>query len=569
VDALTPDPAERRPSITRLLVALRRQMPHDAAVSSLCLPFALLLARHLRFDAADPHWPDRDRVVLASPAAGLGVAATALLGAQHMLFHTAAQALGCATGLALAERTLAARFGRSLVDHRSWVLGTGTDLAAGASLEAAWLAGHWRLGRLTLIETVPASDAPGLAGFSASGWSVRRVAADDAGEIASAISAALRSVRPTLIAVVRRHAGGASAPGDPARAEPCTLAESQAAWRIAGKRLAGTRRGWLKRLARHASRPDFDQAAGRRLAGRWHAALYEPGPLLPAGETTISTAATLRAAMARLAAAMPDLLVLPVPGPAACLAGGVAAALCGVAMHDGLVPIGMHALTELDRVRPALREAASLQLRLLLVLEEPATPCPDGADLVSLRAMRNVAVFRPADASELLECLDLALRRTAGPSVVLVSEARMTLLGDCPSRTRCARGGHIVAEPVSPRQVTLIASGTDMLAAQAARQALTKSGVAAALVSLPSWDLFALQERGWRERVLGAAPLVALEAGSGLGWERWVGAQGLFIDTRANDGSLASAAPAQYPQILAGQLAAEAILRHLDARQTH
>jgi hypothetical protein len=62
---------------------------------------------------------------------------------------------------------------------------------------------------------------------------------------------------------------------------------------------------------------------------------------------------------------------------------------------------------------------------------------------------------------------------------------------------------------------------------------------------------------------------VALEAGSGLGWERWVGAQGLFIDTRANDGSLASAAPAQYPQILAGQLAAEAILRHLDARQTH
>ncbi len=566
MDALLSDPAERRPSIARLLVGLRRQMEIDSAASPLCLPFALLLARHLRFDAADPLWPDRDRVVLAPPAAGLGVAATALLGAQHTLFHTANQALGCATGLALAERTLAARFGRSLVDHRSWVFGTGTELATGASAEAAWLAGHWRLGRLTLIETVASADAPGLAGFTANGWSVRRVAAEDAGEIASAMSAALRSVRPTLIAVVRRHAGGPSVADEPARPESCTLAESHSAWRIAGKRLAGTRRGWLKRLARHASRPDFDQGAGRRLAARWHAALHEPGPLLPAGGTMVSTAATLRAAIARLSVVMPDLLVLPAPGTAARLAGGVAAALCGAAMHDGLVPIGIHALADLDRLRPALREAAALDLRLLLVLVEPAAPCPIGGDYAALRAMRNLTLFRPADASELLECVDLALRRSAGPSVVLVSEARMTLLSDRPSRTRCARGGHVVAEATGPREVTLIASGTDMRAAEAARQALVEAGRAACLVSLPCWELFAMQERGWRERVLGTAPLVALEAGSGLGWERWIGAEGLFIDTSDKEGTAAAAA--QHKQVTIGQRAAEAIQRHLGARET-
>jgi transketolase len=575
VDALvSTELADRRPSITRLLVALRRRVDDHPVQQALCLPFALLLARHLRFDAADPLWADRDRVVVSKPASCLGQAATSLLGAPHPPFHTASQALGCATGMALAERTLAARFGRSLVDHRTWVFGTGTELATGASLEAAWLAGHWRLGRLTLIETVPASDAPGLACFSANGWSVRRVAAQDAGEIASAMSAALRSVRPTLIAVVRPTSrparDPAAPPGDP-ESEGGLLAESQAAWRITGRRAAGARRAWLKRLARHASRQDFDQAAGPRLTARWHTALVEPGPLLPPGETMISTAAALRAAMARLATAMPDLMLLPASGPTANLAAGVAAALCGAAMHDGLLPIGTHTLGELEQVRPALREAASQGLRLIQVLVEPANPCPVGGELACLRAMRNVAVFRPADASELLECFDLALRRSAGPSVVLVSEARQSLLSDRPSRTRSARGGHIVAEAARAREVTLIATGTDMRTAIAAHRALTGAGVMAALVSLPCWDLFAQQDPAWRERVLGEAPRVALEAGGVLGWERWIGNDGLFVDTRhVGTHDAASCGEAPEPQaITAGRRAAEAIQRHLVGYRAH
>jgi transketolase len=75
-----------------------------------------------------------------------------------------------------------------------------------------------------------------------------------------------------------------------------------------------------------------------------------------------------------------------------------------------------------------------------------------------------------------------------------------------------------------------------------------------------------MQERGWRERVLGTAPLVALEAGSGLGWERWIGAEGLFIDTSDKEGTAAAAA--QHKQVTIGQRAAEAIQRHLGARET-
>ncbi len=532
----------------------------------LTLPLCLLFARHLRFDSADPDWADRDRLVLAPALAPMAEALADLAGLPPGWCESHGLPLGAGLGMVLAERLLAARFGRSLVDHRAWVFATGADLATGPTQEAAMLAGLWRLGRLTLIASVSEPQAPGLAGFTASGWSVRRVDGAEAGDVAAAISAALRSQKPTLIACITAAEEAEAVP------EPATE-EGIPAWGATGRRNAGMRRGWLKRLARHSSRQDFENAMAGRLPAGWHTALVDAGPLLPPPQKTISTAETLRRALARLPPALPDLASLPgesawkQPGgqtefchtreAAGRLAQGVSSAMAGMAMHGGLLPIAAHGLADIDNLRAGLRAAALGGLRLVECVVEPATPCPAAGQRAALRAMRNMLVFRPADASEALECAELALRRTNGPSVLLLSEVPVPLLAERPARTRCAKGGYVLQETGAPRAVSLIASGPELHLAMQVRTLLLEAGVPSAVISLPCWTFFARQEQTWQEAVLGDAPRVGLENGSGFGWDRWLGPNGLFIGPEEGEAAAIEA-----------HRATTLILRHLGLPQT-
>jgi transketolase len=564
--------ADRRLSVTRLAPALAPALP-DGPAAALLLPLCFLFARHLRFDAADPLWPDRDRLLVDEGMAMLADALANLAGLPERAFLAPGPAFGLAAGQALAERLLAARFGRSLVDHRSWVLAAAEDLPTGAVQEAAQLASAWRLNRLTALTGVASADAPGLAGFTAAGWSVRRVGSGDPSDIAAAISAAQRSQRPTLIACIR---AGQQKLGGPAN----TPAHDDGiqAWRAAGRRSAGVRRAWLKRLARHGSRQDFETAASGRLPHGWYTAFSEGGALLPPGQATVSTSWTLRRAIVRLAASVPEVTRLPAdayakaPGALAeplsnreaegALAQGLSAAATGLALHGGVVTVLKHKLADSDLAAAGLRAAAVSGLRTLTLLIEPDTVCPAGGQLASLRAMRNLSIFRPADASEALECADLALRRTTGPTVLLASDAAVPLLADRPSRTRCAKGGYVLAEAAAPRAATLIASGPELHLALAARTLLADGGTPVAVISLPSWDVFARQEQTWQEAVLGDAPRIGLEAGSGFGWARWLGHDGLFIGLDLLEGIAWNAAR---PHASADRLV-RLILRHLGLR---
>ncbi len=516
----------RAPGQVRLLAASLQQ----EAGGTLCLAAAQLVGRHLRFDAADPLWPDRDRVTVDPAFASLATTLASLARTDDLCVIQD-PAIGCGVGLALAERLLAARFGRSLVDHRSWVLCPGVTLATGPIQEAAWLAGAWRLGRLTVIAEAADEQPPGVAGFAAAGWSVRRAHAADGAEVAAALSAALRSLKPTLILCVglpdRMEADGDAGP----------------AWEASGRRLAGVRRAWLKRLARHGSRQDFDMAVSGRLHGSWHAPLSEPGPLLAAGQIAVSSATALRQASASLAARVPELAMLPgtagwpvslaqtEPPPSHALAGQLAsgggAALFGTALHGGLVPLAAHNADALDALLPALRNAAAAGTRLLQILVEAERPTP--GHRAALQAIPNLQVFRPADASEALEALELAIRQTTGPSVLLLSLSPRPVLAERPARTRSARGGYLAAESPGPRAVTLIASGPELGMALRARPLLIRRGIRTAVVSLPCWDLFAQQDEAWRDRLLGDAPRIAVAAGGALGWDRWVGHAGLIL----------------------------------------
>ncbi len=564
MDSLT-EPTEaatdRRPSITRLAATLHESLgasePHPLA-----LPLSLLFARHLRFDSADPGWADRDRLLFAPDLAPLSACLAPLAGLPAGSCDSPGSALGAAIGMVLAERLLAARFGRSLVDHRCWVFAEGIDLATGPVQEAALLAGLWRLGRLAAIVSVAEEDSPGLAGFAAAGWSVRRVDAGEAGDVAAAMSAALRSQKPTLIACLS---------GSPAVATPQPQGEEgRQAWAATGRRNAGMRRAWLKRLARHASRQDFESAMAGRLPVGWHRALVEATPLLPPGQTSISTAETLRLAWMRLPTTLPDLASLPgtpawkQPGAqtefchareaAGRLAQGVGATMAGMALHGGFLPVATHGLSELDHLRPGLRAAAAAGLHFVECLVEPARPCPTSGQRAGLRAMRNLLVFRPADASEAIECAELALRRGGGPCVLLLCEQPVPLLAERPSRTRCAKGGYVLHEAAAPRAVTLVASGPELHIALQARPLLAAAGIPAAIVSMPCWSFFTRQDPHWQRAVLGDAPVVALEAGSGFGWERFCGPDGLFIGNDPNTEQEPSLSPHRV---------ADLVLRHL------
>ncbi len=187
-------------------------------------------------------------------------------------------------------------------------------------------------------------------------------------------------------------------------------------------------------------------------------------------------------------------------------------------------------------MRPAIRLAALMRQRVVHVLTHDSIGLgEDGPThqpvehLASLRAMPNVFMFRPGDTMETAECWELALRRGDGPSLIALSRQALPAFRTDTGENRCARGGYVLAEAEGPRQATLIATGSEVAIAMAAREALAGEGIHVAVVSLPCWELFASQDEGYRAGVLGGAPRIGVEAACSFGWSRWLGPDGVFI----------------------------------------
>nr|WP_256444366.1 transketolase [Siccirubricoccus sp. G192] len=581
-----------------------------------------LFTRFLKFDAADPRWPDRDRFVLSAGHGSmllyalLHLTGHAGMGTEELRrfrqLHSPAaghpeygehpgietttgplgQGIATAVGMALAERLLAARFGKSLVDHRTWVIASDGDLMEGLSHEAASLAGHLGLEKLTVLyddnsisidgDTALSLSDDALKRFTAYGWAVRRIDGHDAAEVASALGWAMRSRRPTLIAcrtiigfAAPTKAGTAASHGAPLGAAEAAAAKSalgwnhppfevpeglRERWEAAGRRGAGTRRSWLKRLARHPQQAEFERAMAGRLPENWHEPLAALRAKLAEDRPKLATRVASQRALEALVPAVPEMVggsadltgsnntnVKGVPAIApGNFAGryihygvrehGMAAAMNGMALHGGIIPYSGTFLVFSDYMRPAIRLAALMRLRVVHVLTHDSIGLgEDGPThqpvehLASFRAMPNIAVFRPGDAMETAECWELAVKRAEGPSLLALSRQNLAAFRADAGENRCARGGYVVEEAAGPRRATLIASGSEMQVALAARAALAAEGIATAVVSLPCWELFAAQDESYREQVLGGALRVGIEAAAGFGWERWLGPEGLFI----------------------------------------
>ncbi|HEX9948164.1 MAG TPA: transketolase [Allosphingosinicella sp.] len=581
----------------------------------------VLFTEYLKHDPADPAWLDRDRFVLSAGHGSMLIYSLLhLTGYEHPTIEEIAnfrklgspcaghpenfmlpgveattgplgQGLAMAVGMAVAERHLNAVFGDDLVDHRTWVIAGDGDLMEGVNHEAAGLAGHLGLGRLTVFwddnritidgGTELSRSEDTLRRYAGSGWHVVSCDGHDFADIRRAIGEALEDPRPSLVACrtiigwgAPNKQGTSATHGAALGADEVAAARKQlvwdsepfdipepilTAWREAGGRSRRAHEDYRARLAASSQRDEFV----RRMEGRLPRgfSIDEHLERLLANPQLVATRKASELALEAINADLPETI-----GGSADLTGsnntktkgqkpltkedysgryiyygirefGMAAAMNGMALHGGVIPYGGTFLVFSDYCRPAIRLSALQGVRVVYVMTHDSIGLgEDGPThqpvehLTSLRLIPNLAVYRPADAVETAECWALALERRDGPSLLALSRQNLPQLRTERSGNLCARGAYRLRRAASARRVVLIATGSEVEVAVATAEALEGQGIGADIVSMPCWSLFDAQEESYRRDLLPADALkVSIEAGTTLGWERYVGPDGLAI----------------------------------------
>ena len=578
----------------------------------------VLWSRHMKFSAADPKWPDRDRFVLsAGHGSMLLYALLHLTGYEAMTLDqirdfrqwgasTAGhpeinhapgvetttgplgQGLATAVGFAMAEEMLRARWGEDLVDHRTWVVAGDGCLMEGVSHEAVALAGMQRLSRLVVLfdDNRITIDGPvdladrtdQVKRFDACGWATFECDGHDPEDVDRAIREAREADRPSMIRCRTHIALGSSAQdtakGHGALTDPEVVQATKDAygwtsgpfeipseiklwWEEVGRRGAQARAAWDER---HAALPERRREEWRRTQdadppaklGSVVRALKRQAVENPhAAATRNSSEAVLEV----LAPIMPEAI-----GGSADLTGsnntkaggmtvfspedrsgryvhygirehGMAAAMNGMAVHGGLRPYGGTFLCFADYARGAMRLSSLMGAPVVYVMTHDSIGLgEDGPThqpvehLAMLRATPNTLVIRPADLVETAEAWQIALEHTNKPTILALSRQSLPpVRTEARGRNLTARGGYTLAEAEGKRQALLMASGSEISIAMAARDLLQADGIGARVVSMPCMELFAEQEEGYRRRVLPGGPVrVAVEAAVRQPWDRWL-----------------------------------------------
>jgi transketolase len=424
-----------------------------------------------------------------------------------------------------------------------------------------------------------------LARFAASGWSTCRIDGHDPDAITAAIERAQASDRPSLIACrtvigfgAPNRQGSEKAHGAPLGADE--VAKTRAAlhwpyqpfeipshvlgqWRSIGLRGQARRRNWIERTRRLDAMPrsPFHDALNRKLPCEYADAIAAIRDRFAVERPSIATRQASQLVLDDIAKALPNLLGGSAdlthsnltraksqrPVQSDFFAGdyvhfgvrehAMAAAMNGIALHGGFIPYGGTFLTFADYSRPAIRLAALMRIRVIHVMTHDSIGLgEDGPThqpvehLAALRAIPGLLVFRPADAVETAEAWDCALRAEANPSVLCLSrQALPTFRAAGGDVNLVGYGAYVVIEPEQGRDVTLIATGSEVSIALRAAELLKQANVRAAVVSAPCFDLFREQSREYRTAVLGRVPRIGVEAAVEGDWARWLGDGGEFV----------------------------------------
>jgi transketolase len=216
----------------------------------------------------------------------------------------------------------------------------------------------------------------------------------------------------------------------------------------------------------------------------------------------------------------------------------MAAVMNGLSLHGGFIPYGGTFLVFSDYCRPAIRLSALMKQRVIYVMTHDSIGLgEDGPThqpvehLASLRAIPGLHVYRPCDAMETAECWEAAMIHPFSPSLLALSRQNLPTLREAyTEQNLCLRGAYILRDCKGTPQVTLIATGSEVAIAVEAQKLLAEKNITARVVSMPCWYMFDGQPDAYRNQVIEPSSLkVAIEAASGFGWEKYIGADGIFV----------------------------------------
>ena len=522
------------------------------------------------------------------------------------------QGITNAVGMALAERMMNARFPDS-VNHYTYTIAGDGCLMEGISQEAISIAGHLKLKNLIVLwddnditidgaVSLSSSDNQ-LMRFQASNWNTIAIDGHDAKAIRQALVNARESDKPTLIACkttigygAPTKAGSHACHGAPlgkteiegARAKlgwahaPFEIpADILSAWRDAGKRGGVAYASWNKK--------DHGAEFGRLMSGElpegWVAAFDAFKKQLASSQPNEATRKASENTLGMLTSVIPELV-----GGSADLTGSnntktkdqspvskdnyggkyiyygirehaMASMMNGISLYGGFIPYGGTFMVFTDYCRPAIRLSALMGIRVIYVMTHDSIGLgEDGPThqpvehLASLRAIPNLHVFRPCDATETAECWALSLTNKTTPSILSLTRQNLpSVRKEYTKDNLCARGGYVLSSSTashavgdlsqqgggtrspnalgaSEDDVVIIATGSEITIALDAQKQLAEKNIAARVVSMPCFELFAEQPQSYRDEVLGKNTIkVGIEAAIRMGWDSVIGSDGIFI----------------------------------------
>ena len=515
------------------------------------------------------------------------------------------QGLGTAVGMALAERMSNAKFGKNLVDHFTYVIVGDGCLQEGISHESIEFAGHLKLAKLIVLwdnnsisidgNTNLSNSSNQIARFKASGWHTQSVDGHDFDQISKAIENAQKTNKPSFIACKTiigfgspNLAGTEKTHGAPLGDDEVKKVKEElnwksnpfevpkdilSNWRASVERGLKIRKEWEDRFNKSPKKNKFiknnsnylPQVFEKNLKSHIQKLKLEK-PKLATRQASLEFLKVLSSNVDNIAGGSADLTgsnltktpdmnsVKPKKFKANYIHYGIrehmmGAVMNGIALHKGFITYGGTFLVFSDYMRSSIRLSALMKTKVIYVLTHDSIGLgEDGPThqpvehLAMLRATPNLNVFRPADAVETAEAWELALKYD-GPSILALSRQGLKTFRDEKGNDNLtSKGGYLVKDFGNKRDLTIIATGSEVEIALETSDLLLKDNIKASVVSLPCWEIFEKQSEEYKLNVLGEKLKVGVEAGSELGWHKYIGSNGIFIGMK----TFGASAPANH-----------------------
>ena len=492
------------------------------------------------------------------------------------------QGISSAVGMALAERMINARYEDKLCNHYTYVIAGDGCLMEGISEESASLAGHLQLNKLivfwdnnniTIDGTVDkASSTNQLMRFEAMGWNTISINGHNYQEIRQAIEKAQKSDKPTLIACKTTIGYGAPNKGGTSKCHGSPLGEEETAlmrqklnwsygpfevpedslklWRKTQDRNKTDYAQWVN--AAEEAGTEFHNFIADKLPKGWNEELKNLKQQAIKDKTKVATRKASEMCLKAIVPHIPEIV-----GGSADLAASnltfveglktvtkddyhgnnimygirehaMGAIMNGMALHGGIIPYGGTFFVFSDYMRPSMRLAALMGIRVIYVLTHDSIGVgEDGPThqpiehLASYRAMPNILTFRPCDVVETAEAWEIALTEEHRPSILALSRQGLPMLRQSSENNLTLKGAYIISPAQNERVATIIATGSEVSIAVEAQKKLREEHIDVAVVSMPCMELFEEQSLHYQMEILGTKPVISIEAAATFGWNRF------------------------------------------------